>query len=66
MKDMTKLEELLEQFNTHDAALVRIAELEAALREVRFLAVNEQDYPSGLHMTCLSMIQKAADAALAQ
>lgn len=33
MADMTRLEELLEQFSTHDAALARIAELEALLRE---------------------------------
>lgn len=43
----------------------RIRELEQALMEIRSLAKFEQDAPTGLHMTCLSLIQSTANNALA-
>ena len=35
-----------------------------ALREIRALAHGEQSSPTGLHMTCLSIIERTADEAL--
>lgn len=35
MPDMTRLEVLLEQYSTHDAALARIAELEAEVERLK-------------------------------
>lgn len=38
----------------------RIKDLELALHDIRAKAEFEQKHPTGLHMTCLSLIQKAA------
>ncbi len=43
----------------------RIAELEQALKEVKAYAANAQSRPTDLHMTCLSLIEKIANKALA-
>ena len=43
----------------------RIKELELALMSIRAKAKFEQDQPTGLHMTCLSLIEKEANLALA-
>ena len=48
-----------------DAERQAHAATRAALMEVRAKARFELDYPTGLHATCLSLIFKAADAALA-
>lgn len=44
----------------------RIAALEAALRDIASKARFEQSAPTGLHMTCLSIIEKTARALLAE
>lgn len=43
----------------------RIAELERSLKNIRSLAAFEQAQPTGMHMTCLSLIEKDATLALA-
>ena len=43
----------------------RVAELEQALKYCRMLAAAEQKAPTGLHMTCLSIIASTATLALA-
>ena len=42
----------------------KFAGLVQALMEIRAQARFEQENPTGLHMTCLSIIQKTADKAL--
>lgn len=42
----------------------RIAELAAALKGIAARAAFEQEQPTGLHMTCLSLIEKDARKAL--
>lgn len=43
----------------------RIKELETALKTIRAAARFEQQHPTGLHMTCLSIIERDANLALA-
>ncbi len=45
------------------AAAPRLLE---ALMDIRAKARFEQEYPTGLHMTCFSLIEKAADTAIAE
>ena len=52
-------------YREHSLCLARIAELEQALEEIRAKAKFEQQHPTGLHMTCLSLIEKTATLALA-
>ena len=42
----------------------RIAELQTALLYIRSLSKGEQEHPTDLHMTCLSIIQKTVEGVL--
>ena len=44
----------------------RIADLESSLRVIVSRAKFEQDHPTGMHMTCLSLIEKDARMALGE